>query len=101
MRESAFQQKIIKKLNKKGAYVINVWGNGFMRSGIPDLIVCYKGNFIGVELKTDIGRPSSLQIAHINLINKSGGRALILRPNNEQDLWDLLEELDGTTNKRT
>ena len=98
MKESAFQQKIIKKLQKRGAYVINIWGNGFMKAGIPDLIVCYKGYFIALELKTEISRPSPLQLAHINLITKADGKALLLRPKNEEDLWNLLEEIDGKGN---
>ena len=41
MKESAFQRKIIKKATKIGAYVINIWGNGFMKAGLPDLVICY------------------------------------------------------------
>lgn len=93
MKESAFQKKIIKKAHLKGCYVIKIWGGGFQRAGIPDLIICYNGFFIAVELKTDIGRLSPLQIAHLDLIQHSGGYTLVLRPNNEQDLWDLIGRL--------
>lgn len=30
-------------------------------SGIPDLIICYKGKFIGIELKTAKGKVSKIQ----------------------------------------
>ena len=93
-RESVFQRKIIKKLEAKGAYVVNIWGNGFMKAGIPDLLVCYKGQFLGLELKTDVGVVSKLQIAHMEKIRKAGGRTLLLRPKNENELWQLLNDID-------
>lgn len=94
-REAVFQKKIIKKLQARGAYVINIWGNGFMKAGIPDLIVCYKGQFLGLELKTDIGVVSELQKAHLKMIDKAKGYILVLRPKNENDLWQLLDDLDS------
>ena len=71
-RESVFQRRLIKKLEERGAYVVNIWGNGFMKAGIPDLLVCYKGHFLGLELKTDTGKPSELQLKNLDLIIKAG-----------------------------
>lgn len=93
-KESVFQRRLIKKLEEKGAYVINIWGNGFMKSGIPDLIVCYKGHFLGLELKTDIGKPSDLQLAHLKKIKNAGGKVMLLRPSTEDALWFELERID-------
>lgn len=53
---------------------------GYQRSGIPDLIICLKGEFIAVELKNEEGKPSPLQLYNIDKIKQSGGQAFILRP---------------------
>lgn len=93
-KESVFQRRLIKKLEQKGAYVVNIWGNGFMKAGIPDLLVCYKGHFLGLELKTDTGKASELQIAHLKMIDNAGGKAMLLRPCTEEALWYELELID-------
>lgn len=35
-----------------------------MRAGIPDIIVCLKSRFIGIEVKDGDNVPSELQLAH-------------------------------------
>jgi len=58
-----------------GAYYIN---GSFTRAGTPDLIFCLKGKFIAIEVKDPLtGRVAPLQLAHIDLIHKSGGMAFV------------------------
>jgi len=45
-----------------------------IRSGYPDIVVCYNG-FVGIELKDNEGRLSKQQQKHIAEIISSGGRA--------------------------
>ena len=80
MREAQFQAKVIQWFKNQGAYVINQWGGPYTRAGIPDLTICYEGTFIALELKTETGKPTELQLYHIREINKAGGYARILRP---------------------
>jgi Holliday junction resolvase len=80
MTESQFQQKVIQFLKSIGAYHVKIWGGGFQKAGIPDLLVCYKGKFIGIELKTDKGKASVLQKYNISKIQKAGGIGIVLRP---------------------
>ena len=54
MLEKDFQGEIIKFLKKYNIYYIKIWGGGFQRAGIPDIIICLKGNFLAVELKNEI-----------------------------------------------
>ena len=72
-------------------------------AGVPDIIICYKGYFLGVECKTKKGRVSELQKATLFLIQKAGGHAIIAR-----SLDDVKEELnaidqiaDGNAAKKT
>jgi hypothetical protein len=47
--------------------------NAVHRSGIPDLIVCYIGRFIGLELKDNTGVQSSQQKEWERKIKQAGG----------------------------
>lgn len=80
MTEKQFENQVKKWLKEHGAWFLKTWGGGYQRSGIPDLLICWKGKFIGIELKTDIGKPSPLQIHELKSIEEAGGIALILRP---------------------
>ena len=54
-------------------------GGMYGTAGIPDIIACVDGRFFGFEVKTQTGRPTSLQQATIRRINDAGGTALIVR----------------------
>lgn len=92
MKEGVLQTKIKEYLIGKGAYVETIWGGGFQAAGIPDLIGCYKGHFIGVEVKVGKGKPSPIQEVKIRQINNAGGYGIVT--------WDLetvekmIEEID-------
>lgn len=82
MRESQFQKKVIKFLKEKpNVWHIKYWaGSQYTKEGIPDILACIDGVFHGIELKTDVGVASKLQLYNIRKIKDSGGEAYILRP---------------------
>lgn len=49
------------------------------KSGISDIIVCYKGKFVALELKDDIGTATQQQIEFIEDILAAGGKAAVCR----------------------
>lgn len=67
-------------LQSQNIYYVKVWGGGFQKAGIPDLLCCIRGKFVALELKTEKGRPSVLQKFNIYKIQESGGYARVLRP---------------------
>lgn len=71
--ESKLQKQIQNYLKDIGAYKFKVHGDIFTRAGIPDIIACYKGRFIGIEAKEPGNKPSELQLAHGRQIKKAGG----------------------------
>ena len=77
MTEQQIQNKIIKYLKTK-AYVVKIVSAS--KSGIPDLLVCYKGKFIAFEVKTPDKKNnvSDLQQHNINEIVKNGGLAFVV-----------------------
>ena len=77
MTEQQIQNKIIKYL-KTISYVVKIISA--TKSGIPDLLVLYKGKFIAFEVKTPDTKDdtSDLQEYNINEIVKNGGLAFVV-----------------------
>lgn len=78
--EKRFETKVRKFLEERGAYVVKYFGCGFSQAGVPDLLCCYKGRFIALEIKSEKGHPSDLQLFNVRKINEAGGMALVLYP---------------------
>lgn len=78
IKESNEVLKIKKHFQSVGAYVEKIWGGGFQAEGIPDLIMCYEGLFVGIEVKVKKNEPSEIQKAKLKQIIKSGGLGICL-----------------------
>lgn len=68
-----------------------IWGGGFQKSGIPDVICCVNGIFVAVEIKASHGRPSKLQKLNVSRLNHAGGLAVFLYPDGFEEFKKLLE----------
>lgn len=71
-------------------------GGQYGTAGIPDIIVCYKGQFYGLEAKVGKNQPTRLQAAMIEQIKRAGGKAAVVR--SVEDVKAVLcgkEENDG------
>ena len=77
--EKTFQTKLKKYLETK-SYVVKFNASGISKVGVPDVLCCYKGLFIGIELKASNGKPSELQLYNLREIEKSGGISYLLYP---------------------
>lgn len=105
--EKQFENKVKSWLEEQGIYAagkeehkktipeigwfIKVWGGGFQKSGIPDLLICVNGFFISCELKAPTGRASDLQKKNTSAINKSGGIGIILYPDGFEEFKKIVE----------
>jgi Holliday junction resolvase len=47
--------------------------------GVPDIVGCYQGRMLAIEVKTDRGRVSEHQQWFIDNINAAGGLAFVAR----------------------
>ena len=65
MRESSLNKKIESWWTKKGGLILKFLGNQFTRQGIPDLIICYEGQFIALEVKVGDNKPTPIQLEMI------------------------------------
>ena len=69
-------------------------GGPYGASGIPDIIACYKGRFLGLEAKLPGGRLTELQKRAIDKINRAGGIAR--RVESVDDVKAVIGEADAT-----
>jgi Holliday junction resolvase len=91
MSEQKFNKKVQDYLKAKGAYVIKTIATN--RAGVPDMLACYKGRFIGLEGKVGANKASALQLHHIEEIKKAGGIAGVVYT--LEDVDSLLLELEN------
>jgi hypothetical protein len=78
------EKDLIKKISDYLKTVDNLFfwkehGGQYGTAGIPDLIVCYKGRFIGFECKVGRNKPTVLQEVTIKQILRAGGYAIVVR----------------------
>ena len=93
-QEKTFENKIKKFLEEEGAWFIKYWaGSQFTKSGIPDILACVNGYFVGIEVKGPNGKPSELQLYNINKIRKAGGFAMVLYPSAFERFKEFIKNL--------
>lgn len=92
MAEQKIQSKILNLMKERGAYCIKVMTAN--RNGVPDIIACYKGQFVAIEVKDKYGRPTELQQANIRQIRTAQGYAIVAWSTDEVE--HLLGEIDET-----
>lgn len=97
-REKDFEKKVKIFLDSLGheAWYFKHWAGAYSKSGIPDIIACISGHFVGIELKKEDGTPSPLQIRNIKLIKEAKGYSYILYPKDfETFKKDIRALIDG------
>ena len=77
MREQQLQSKIIKELEKQGAWVVKVISAN--KRGTPDLIACLNGKFYAIEVKAPgkLSTVSEIQKYQLKKITEAGGVAIL------------------------
>lgn len=93
--EKKVKRKIVEVLKEHDAYYFYPVTGGFGASGVPDIIACVNGHFVGIEAKADLkkNKPTALQMKNLHQIQKVGGTALVIDANNINLLKETLENL--------
>lgn len=87
--ESTLQRRAISLLRQQGAYVFKVVGSPMQQRGTPDLLVCYKGRFIALEIKVPGAKLDKLQEYEMAKIREAGGAAARV-----ESIEEVYEQLD-------
>jgi len=88
--ESKVKRRVTKILQKFGAYYFSPVTGGFGRSGVPDIVVCYQGVFIGIECKAGDNKPTALQLKNLEDIHTNGGWGMIVNEDTAEDVESVL-----------
>ena len=72
-------KKLLNSYPKDEMYYFMPPANGYGRSGIPDFVGNYKGNFFAIETKFGSNSPTNNQLREIEHIVQSKGKCWIVR----------------------
>jgi Holliday junction resolvase len=92
--EGKVKDAVTKILSDRGAYYFLPVSGGFGRSGVPDIVACYEGQFIGIECKAGNNEPTALQHAELAKIDKAKGVTLVINENNPSWVLHTLDAID-------
>ncbi len=94
--EKNLENRLKEFLKSEECWYLKYWaGGGFTKSGIPDLLICCNGLFIGAEIKAKNGTPSALQIRALLKIRKAGGIGVLVYPEDELTFRSLIVALQA------
>lgn len=94
-QEKTFENKIKKYLESNDAWFIKYWaGAQYTKSGIPDILACVNGYFVGIEVKAEDGKASPLQLLNVQKIRAAGGFAFVLYPSAFEKFKRFIDDLN-------
>ncbi len=88
--EKKVKDQVVKILKAHGVYYFFPATFGMGRSGVPDIICCYKGQFIGIECKAGKNTTTALQDRELAAIKAAGGLPLVVNEWNMHEVEELL-----------
>ena len=93
--EASIVQGIRMLLTTRGAWNMKVHGGPMGRAGIPDVIACYRGVFVAIEVKRPGAKPTPHQRRELDAIHSADGHAVIAT--SKHDVLELLARIDKET----
>lgn len=88
--EAKVKAVVVGYLKWLGVYYFYPVTGGYGRSGIPDIICCYRGWFVAIECKAGNNKCTTLQQNNIDEIREQGGLAWVINEGNMHSVPDLL-----------
>lgn len=95
MKEADLSKKIAKKMRDRGCWAVKIAGGPRQGAGLPDIIGCYAGCFLGIEVKLP-GKEKTitqLQSARLEAISSRGGYAVMVTTWEQVEF--MLNHIDG------
>lgn len=91
--ESRVKARVKRILDDYGVYHFSPATGGYGRSGVPDIIGCYRGRFIAIECKAGDNEPTALQRRELMRIHEADGLAWVVNENVVDEIGEWLEGL--------
>jgi len=93
-KETVFSEWVIKTLKKEFGNKILIENiDQCAKSGTPDFLCCLNGRFIALELKTDTGVVSKIQLVKMLDIRLAGGYSCVVTPSNFDNTLKALKKI--------
>jgi Holliday junction resolvase len=90
--EKKVKDKVVKLLKQRGVYYFYPVSGGYGMSGVPDVVCCVNGKFLGIECKAGSNKPTPLQEKNLSAIRAAGGTALVVNETNINEVEVYLNE---------
>ena len=88
--EAKVKKKCVAVLKELNCYYFFPATGGYGKSGVPDIILCYTGLFVGIECKAGKGKTTALQDMNLRDIRAAGGLDLVINELNVDKLKELI-----------
>jgi hypothetical protein len=72
--ESWEKTEIRQRLDACGAWVFSPFMAGYGKSGVSDIVGCYRGKFFAIEVKREGKEPTPIQTRRMAEIEAAGGK---------------------------
>jgi Holliday junction resolvase len=87
--EAKVKKKVVDVIKKNGAYYFFPATGGYGRSGVPDVVCCYRAVFIAIECKAGTNRPTPLQEAEMEKIRLAQGFVRVINEDNIDEVQEV------------
>lgn len=91
--EKWVKTQVTNYLKVKEVYYFYPVASGYMSVGIPDIVACVQGRFVGIECKAGKNKPTVIQERNIAAIQSNGGVAMVINENNLDHMRMVIDEL--------
>jgi Holliday junction resolvase len=92
--EAKVKKKVVDVIKKYGAYYFFPATGGYGRSGVPDVVCCYRGVFVAIECKAGSNKPTPLQEAEMQKIRQAQGFVLVVNETNITEVAVVFDRID-------
>jgi len=86
--EGKVKAKVVAVLKKYNVYYFFPSTGGYGKSGVPDIVACVNGRFVGIECKAKGKKPTLLQEREMKRICASGGSTIVVGGDNDADKFE-------------
>lgn len=97
--EKKVKDRVVKLLKVHGVYYFFPATYGMGRSGVPDIVCCFNGHFIGIECKAGKNTTTALQDRELAAIREAGGTTFITNETNLHEIEDFLIKHANSDNR--
>jgi hypothetical protein len=91
--EAKVKRKVVDTLKRFNVYYFYPVTRGYGASGVPDIVACVAGQFVGIECKAGNNKPTALQKRNLEQIETAGGRTLVINEDNTDAVGDLIKTI--------